>query len=86
MTNNPIAMKGTLNCPVCGFRKARVYRRLANFGETKKWIFFIECAHCGTSSCRYGSDDIAIGAWDSKTDPRLMRVLYPDMPEEDYPA
>ncbi len=81
MTNTFIKMKGSLKCPVCGYKKAHVYRYINDmyFGGIKKWCFFIKCDNCETSSCEYLSDEAVIGAWEGKSDSRLLHSLFPEV-------
>ena len=80
MPDKLIPMKGSLKCPVCKYKKARVYRYLTDFGgRTMRWLFFIECAQCETSSCEYLSEEAAISAWIGEHDPSLLHALFPDV-------
>ena len=81
MKQQYIKMKGSLKCPVCGYKKAHVYRYISDMfgGGTTKWCFFIECDNCETSSDVYLSDVAAIGAWEGEYDLRLLHALFPEV-------
>lgn len=81
MKQQYIKMKGSLRCPVCGYKKAHVYRYISDMfgGGVTKWCFFIICDNCETSSCEYLSDKAAIDHWEDETDPCLLHALFPEV-------